>query len=353
MRLGFGDRESMPTFNQRHYLRIALLGLAFGLHALCIISSATAASTAATADQPEGTIGQQLPEVTVIGKMDKRTLNHVVSRFIESHAKPSPVIGQIGRWTKEVCPSVTGLQDVYSLFVSRDITSVARSIGAPVPAAAKKCTANVEVVFTPEPQALLNSIAKKYRPLLGYQPKAGTNEGVNFSHPVQSWYMTGSTSQLDGYQRPHCISSTAAPCNPVSPEYSGDMPPFFTGLQIDTDLPQSGPIGTSGSYLTHDMRSEFVHVLIIVDSKAVAKYSLQTVSDYVALLALTHIASLDTCSELPSILNLFAKDCTSPPSVMTASDAAYLKALYGADLDKNLNIEQGDIRVHMVDAIAK
>jgi hypothetical protein len=351
-RLDWG-REILLMCIQRSHLSAIFVGVALVICALGLGHLGHAAPRPPAADGADTSNAEPPPEVTVIGKMDKRTLNHVVSQFIESHAKPSPVIGQIGRWTKEVCPSVTGLQDAYSLFVSRSITSVARSIGAPVPTTARKCTANVEVIFTPEPRAFLDTIAKKYRSLLGYQPKAAAGQVTNFSHPVQSWYMTGSTSQLDGYQGPHCIASPAAPCGAVSPEYSADMPPFFTGLQIDTDSSARGPIGTSGSYLTHDMRSEFVHVLIIVDSKAAAKYSLHTVSDYIALLALTHIASLDTCSELPSILNLFAKDCASPPSAMTASDTAYLKALYGANLDKNLNIEQGDIRAHMVDAISK
>ncbi len=41
-----------------------------------------------------------------------------------------------------------------------------------------------------------------------------------------------------------------------------------------------GPSGIAGSYLTHGLSSEFVHVLIIVDTKKVAGYPLQTVSDY-------------------------------------------------------------------------
>jgi hypothetical protein len=114
-----------------------------------------------------------------------------------------------------------------------------------------------------------------------------------------------------------------------------------------------GPTGTAGSLLSHGPRSELMHVLMIVDSGTAAKYSLQTVSDYIAMLALTHIASLDTCNELPSIANLFATGCAAPPTAMTMTNMAYLKALYGANLDKNLNIEQGDIRVYMVDAISK
>jgi len=36
----------------------------------------------------------------------------------------------------------------------------------------------------------------------------------------------------------------------------------------------------------------------------------------------------------------------------TASDTAYLNALYGADLDQNLNIEQGDMRERMLNVIS-
>ena len=95
-----------------------------------------------------------------------------------------------------------------------------------------------------------------------------------------------------------------------------------------------------------------MHVLIIVDSKAVAKYSLRSMSDYVALLALTRIGSQDTCGGLSSILTLFDAGCGQPPAELTSADTAYLKALYGADLNMNLNLEQGDIRDQMRQTIS-
>jgi hypothetical protein len=41
--------------------------------------------------------------------------------------------------------------------------------------------------------------------------------------------------------------------------------------------------------------------------------------------------------------------CTTPAAdSLTATDRAYLKALYSADLEKQLNIEQGDIHEQMM-----
>jgi hypothetical protein len=53
----------------------------------------------------------------------------------------------------------------------------------------------IDVVFTGEPQALLDHIAAtKYRPLLGYYRKSELKQFTTFNHPVQAWYMTGTLS---------------------------------------------------------------------------------------------------------------------------------------------------------------
>lgn len=346
----------MPMSRRRCHLPRALLGVALGLLGLGIVCCATAASTT-TAEQSESATGTALPEVMVIGKMDKRTLNHVVNQFIESHAKPSAVISQIGRWNQDVCPAVFGLRSTYAGMVTDHITSIARTVGAPTKAGRRKCTANVDVIFTAEPQAQLDFIAGKYRSLLGYYPVGEIKQATTFSRPIQAWYEIG--TRAADYQPIPNIPQNGRNAGPGNSGEGDAGQNFITGLIIDSPEATGesgngmGPSGIAGSRLSHGLSSEFVHVLVIVDTKRVTGYPLQTVSDYIALLALTHIASLDACSQLPSILNLFANDCASPPSAMTASDVAYLKALYGANLGKNLNVEQGDIRAHMVDAISK
>ena len=320
---------------------------------LAIAVHATAAG--APDDRSAAANSQPLPEVTVTGKMDARTLNHVVQQFVQSHAKPSALIGQVGRWREAVCPAVSGLRGAYGDLVSHRITSVALEVGAPTPAAGKKCGVNVEVVFTASPQQLLDHIADKYHPLLGYYRLSERKQVITFSGPIEAWYMTG-TRSLD-YQPPiqGLNKMQTNTDNAVDPTAAA---PFVTGLQSDSNQSAGGPgslgsTGVAGSHLAKGLRSEFMHVLIIVDNNAVKKYPLGGISDYVAMLALTRLASADVCSDLPSIINLLATDCAAAPAALTTADVAYLKALYEADLDQNLNIEQGDMHERMFSTISK
>jgi hypothetical protein len=69
----------------------------------------------------------------------------------------------------------------------------------------------------------------------------------------------------------------------------------------------------------------------------------------VALLSLTRMSQLDHCAPLPSITDLLASGCATPATdSLTVADRAYLKALYSADLAKNLNIERSDIKEQMM-----
>ena len=295
--------------------------------------------------------GQPLDEVTVVGKTDLPTLNREIHQFVQSYAKPATLSGQVGRWHEKVCPAVTGLQGAAAEFVSHRIENVAHSVGAPTVISGNKCPVNIEVVFTGEPQALLDHIAAKYRPLLGYYRTPELKQLTTFSHPVQAWYMTGTRSIDAGLP----IVGMSAGQSGAGGSSSDITAIFVTGLRADsaaTDGSQGlGVSGNPGSRLKKGLRSEFMHVLIIVDGKQVAKYSLRSISDYIALLALTRIGSQDTCTGLSSILTLFDADCGQPPAEITSADTAYLKALYGADLDMNLALEQGDMRERMLQTI--
>jgi hypothetical protein len=111
--------------------------------------------------------------------------------------------------------------------------------------------------------------------------------------------------------------------------------------------------GSAASYFTHGFTSELLQVFILVDTNKVAGDSLSSISDYIAMLALTRMSSLDDCSKLPSIIDLLSSGCgkREKPMALTETDTAYLKALYSANLEKTLNLEQGDIRDKMVTAI--
>jgi hypothetical protein len=319
----------------------------------CVIATYATGTALAQAPDSQSTSEQTLQEVTVTATraQDHRTLAHAVSGFVESHSAPGARINQLGRWHANVCPLVTGLQPRGADFVTRDILNVARAIGAPTGAVGKKCPITVEIVFTREPQALLDRIAKAFRPLLGFYPAAQIKQVATFSRPIQAWYETGTRSMEVEMPIPGMGKSSGDQSFGTGP---GSDPPLLSGGQIDSDVSAMGmqPSGVAGSYLGHRVRSEFVHVLIIADSGQLARYSMQSIADYMAVLSLTRMSQLDHCAPLPSITDLLANGCNTPVAgSLTAADRAYLKALYSADLEQNLNVERGDVHEQMMRAI--
>jgi hypothetical protein len=120
---------------------------------------------------------------------------------------------------------------------------------------------------------------------------------------------------------------------------------------MDTDETALGlmPSGAIGSRIRRGLRSEFAHVLIIADSGQVARYSLQSIADYAAMLSLARIGQMDNCAPLPSITDMLANGCTTTVSYsLIAADRAYLKALYSANLEQGLSMERGDVHERMM-----
>jgi hypothetical protein len=311
--------------------------LSWTVFALCAFSTA---GSVGAADPP-------LDEVVIsTQKFDRRTLDHIiVPRFVQSHGAPSPMIDQVARWRDPVCPKTTGLQSAYNEFVTRRVLAAARAVGAPT---RKKCGINVEIVFTPTPQELLDHLAKVYPALLG---STRSRNDKTFTRALQTWYLTGTRSMagwspaVTGLDAPPTPGSSDNPISPTAPLAS------TPGIQVDLPNGQgTAPSGLAGSHLGMSLRSEFLHVMVIVDSHKVTGLPLGALSDYVAMVALTRMASLDTCSELPSIIDLLSAGCgeKAKPSAITVADTAFLKALYGSDLELKLNIEQGEMHDRML-----
>ncbi len=297
----------------RPFARHISAWVAVGLGAMLI--TAQAAAPQAT-DQPAPQDSQSLQEVQVTAsKLDRRTLKRVAIQFVKLHGAASPVayeLDQIGRWRVDICPHVTGLKPAATALVSRRVKEVARTVGAPTPGVGKRCTANVEIVFTPQPQGLLDHIAKASPMLLGSSRLAGD---TTFRGAIESWYLSRT--------------------RPVA-EWNETMG--------GSDF---------ASYFTNGLTSELVQVLVIVDTNKVAGNSLQSISDYIAMLVLTRTGSLEGCNELPSIIDLLSSGCGTrdKPQALTTADTAYLKALYSANLEMKLSIEQVDMRDRMVTSI--
>jgi hypothetical protein len=245
-----------------------------------------------------------------------QSLDRVVHGFVRSHGAATH-IGQLARWRDPVCPQTTGLPPGYDAFVSSRVTEVAAQVGAPTGPPTGHCDPNVVIVFTVEPQTFMNEIRKKKPALLGFHYASQAVRLATVSQPIQGWYVTATRG--DG----------------------GDV-------EVD-DSCCPGPGGRPGSRLGSGMSSEFVAILIVADASKVAGYPIGSVADYIAMLALSHPASLTACSEISSISDLMAPACDSQPSpgALTSEDLAYLKALYRTDLTLFLPDEQSNITTLM------
>jgi hypothetical protein len=278
-------------------------------------------------------------------KLNRRTPKRVAIQFVKLRGAVSTATDQIGRWRMDVCPQVTGLTPVAGAFVSRRVKAVARSAGAPTGQVGKRCEVNVEIVFTPEPQPLLKHIAKAYPMLLGSSQSAGD---TTFRHAIQSWHLTGAKAEVGLKVSPFMEYWLGAGQDAVN------GPPLPDGAGVDPAYVKAFAAGDSGgSHLSTALSSELVHVLVIVDARKVAGDSLRSIADYIAMLALTRMGSLDACSEPPSIIDLLSSSCDArdKPRALTDADTAYLKALYSSDLEMNVNIELSDMRDRMVKVI--
>ncbi len=298
-----------------------------------VLASVIAAFAGIAAADPQGAqpkSQQSLQEVTVTAQkqIDDQTLDRVIiPSFVKSHGKPNSFSGQVSRWSRPdlICPSTIGLERAAADFVSHRITTLAASVGAPT-ARQSHCRPNVEVIFTDHPQEQVSYFAKNYRELLGWD--AGPlQDRLTFRHQIRAWYSTATYTSGAGWT----IDSDTPPI-PISD------PPVKINVQ------DAG----SGGRFTKTMRSGFTNVLVIADARQVSKNSLLAIADYISMLVLTRTA-VDGCSELVSIVDLFSADCAgrAPPDSITPADSAYLKALYTADLENNLNLEQNDLHDRM------
>jgi hypothetical protein len=73
------------------------------------------------------------------------------------------------------------------------------------------------------------------------------------------------------------------------------------------------------------------------------------------MVALAQPKSLDGCNVLPSVVDLFSKDCPgrNGEDGLTRADVGYLTGLYGMDLEGTKKSQMNDIAERMADMLLK
>jgi hypothetical protein len=295
-------------------LRGAMAGLAAAaMLALVAAPAAQAAPTAAAKDIPAPSVSG----VTVTAPQKPDPLVDRTTRFVRERL-PTSRFEQYARFRDPVCIKVIGLPDQFDAFIAKRIADVARQVNAPVDPK-PGCTPNVNVVFSPRPQAQLDDISKRRDILFGFHFQAEMKKLTTFSRPIQAWYVT----RIEDTQGNKILElNDPAPCitsNPLAPP---------------CDVKAPAVMGRAGSRLGNDMSSELLHSLIIADANKVAGEKIDAVADYIAVLALSRWQGLERCSGMPTILNLLADGCDAQdrPEGATPADLALLEGLYSANV---------------------
>jgi Secretin and TonB N terminus short domain len=273
----------------------------------------------------------ETPTVTVISPPlpDPRDLQgHSVPDFVRSHSQPEVLTGSLARWDVGICPHTEGLAPELNSFISQRVAALALHVGVTnqdtVECERHKSRGefaldpNVLILFTREPQKLLDDIAAHHYELLGFHYPHQTYKLKRIERPIQAWYVTA-TRGAGGKEWVDNIFGTVPP-------------------------------GSLASRLTTGRQSLFVFVLIVADVDKIQGYTVGSLADYIAVLALSQLHSPQGCDHLSSILDLLSSGCnrSDKPQSITASDVAYLTALSHMHMGLGLFLERSDIENQMM-----
>jgi hypothetical protein len=259
--------------------------------------------------------------IVVTGHRTGESLQRAVTGFVRAHGRYSPRIDQITRWQLAICPQVQGLPQAFDDFIAARIGAVARSVAAPT-SSEPGCSPNIEIIFTAEPQTLIDQIARRSPHLLGFHFASQSQQMRRVTMPIQAWYVTAT----------------------------------MHGTEIVVDNPMvNNPGGCAGSRLTECLRSVFLNVLIVVDTGVIAGRPVGPIADYLALLSLSHMADEGevTCGELASVANYLASDCAEnvKSESLSDADAAYLRGLYQMNPTYVGPLERAQIHEQMMSSL--
>jgi hypothetical protein len=269
-------------------------------------SSTPAPATAPTAVAPV------IVEAPSTPKIIERQSQH----FVDKNAVvANPELEQIVRWRDPVCVQVAGLIPNQNIAIEARVANVAEAVGLRV--RKPGCRPNIQIVFSENPQDVMDDLAKRHEEILGYYHRHEGARLKKVTHPIQAWHITATLGRSEVIDDPD------------------NMPPEGCGISHN---------------FTSCLQGVFKNVFVVVDNKFLGDKSLGLVTDYLALIALAAPRSLDGCNELPSVVDLFAPAACAgrqPPDGLTPADASYLTALYSADPEQKSWVEGRDIAGRM------
>ena len=292
-----------------------------------VVASASADTSPDTSRVRAVPPGTPTEEIVITGKQIREFVR--THNFVRSYTAPSEFLDQISRWHQALCVHTEGLAPAYNAFITKRVKDIATEVGAPKPQEGA-CKTNLDIIFSKQPQAVLDYISKKRPDLLGPHYPAARKTLATVSHPVQAWYATGTRDtrghwQIDTYDG-------------WGETVDGSPPVYYV----------------PGSHLDSGLTSEFASVVVVADAAKVQDWEIGTTADYIAMLAFARTNTLDKCQQVPSVANL-AGGCEGSVTAkaLTDYDVAYLKALYMTSANTSRNLQESGISSTMLKILEK
>lgn len=283
-----------------------------------LIASLALASTAISAAPLTGNDAAPPETVVVTGeRLPAQSLDEIVRDYVDAHGKFSPKIKQLTRWTTAICPEVRNMPPAFGDFIVKRLKAIAASVNAPVK---EPCKVNVEIIFTSEPQLLLDKIVEKDPRLLGYHFIRNAQRDAKVTRPIQAWYVTSTSNGVATF---------------LDEAYHGT------------------PLMTLGSRLSPNVYSTFNHVLIVADTDKLGGYPIGPVADYISMLALSQAKAPANCGQLSSILDYLSDGCPNRPESLTIADKSYLEALYFMEKEEIGQLQKSAISQHVEKSVGE
>jgi hypothetical protein len=315
--------------------------------ALIAAGGLTASSALAQGAPAKAPDASTVAPLTVHAAPSTALMQKEAEAFVQSYTATTPELEQVARWRDPICVQVSGLAPAQAAQVARRIGQVAEGVGMRL--LPEGCAANIEVVFTDQPQRFMDHVADSREEVLGYYHRSERNRLKIVNRPIQAWYVTATRGR----------SGT----NDVGVAFAfntGDVLPKAAMVQSheevvdDPENPRPSACGDT-RYFTHCLASVLKNVLVVVDTNKVKGQDVGLVADYLSMLTLAKPRSLDGCSSLTSVIDALSTACPSrsAPDGLTPADAAYLTSLYATDLEAMGTGQQTDIASRMASILTK
>lgn len=285
--------------------------LAAGLMGLAMLTSPVDQGQSAPANGAQTTT--ELEDIMVQGRRMDERVRGFIDEVVAAPAGRGPA-----RWRDNICVGVANLRGEAAQYMADRVSEVAMDIG--LEPGEPGCQPNILIIGTDDGAAMAQGLVAARR---------------NVFWPGGSG-MSRSRSALEAFQandKPVRWWHISLPVN----SQTGDI-----AVRLPGDEPPRVAKTTSGRLRT-TIRNDLSRVIIIVDMGKADGLDMRQIADYAAMVAFSQVDPDADTEKYDSILNLFGQPQTTPH--LSEWDMAYLKALYGAELNQSsTNQQAGEIQ---------